>query len=59
MNEMRDRIQNVNMSYYVSMKTLEAIHKALDIPMTGINGMQDEDQGEQLDDDIVDETQFD
>ena len=33
MKELRQRIPSVNMAYYVSLKTIEAIHKALDIPL--------------------------
>jgi len=33
MKELRQRIPSVNMAYYVSLKTIENIHKALDIPL--------------------------
>ena len=33
MKELRQRIPSVNMAYYVSLKTIETIHKALDIPL--------------------------
>ena len=33
MQEMRQRIPTVNMAYYVDIKTIEAIHSALGIPL--------------------------
>ena len=33
MEEMRQRIPNVNMVYYVDVRTLEAVHSALGIPL--------------------------
>ena len=33
MQEMRQRIPTVNMAYYVEIKTIEAIHSALGIPL--------------------------
>lgn len=34
MEEMKGRISGVNMSYYVNMRTLQAVHQALDIPLS-------------------------
>ena len=60
MEEMRTRIPNVNMSYYIDMKTLTAIHKALDVPMTGLTGPAEEEEGnvsgEEINEDVADET---
>ncbi|XP_077862626.1 intraflagellar transport protein 140 homolog [Saccoglossus kowalevskii] len=33
MEEMRNRIPTVNMAYYVNMATIEAVHRALEIPL--------------------------
>ncbi len=33
MQELRKRIPNVNIGYYVNIKTIEAVHRALDIPL--------------------------
>lgn len=33
MQEMRQRIPNVNEAYYVNIRTIEAVHRALDIPL--------------------------
>lgn len=33
MQEMRQRIPTVNMAYYVDIKTIEAIHSAMGIPL--------------------------
>lgn len=61
MEEMRNRIPKLTMSYYINMKTLEAIHRAMDIPFKGVggglNGFQngDEEDGEEIDEDVIDE----
>ena len=34
MEEMKGRISSVNMAYYVNMRTIEAVHQALDIPLS-------------------------
>ena len=33
MQEMRAKIPNVNIAYYINMKIIETVHKALDIPL--------------------------
>lgn len=33
MQEMRQKIARVNIAYYVNMRTIEAVHQALDIPL--------------------------
>ena len=33
MEEMRTRIPTVNMAYYINIRTIEAIHQALGIPL--------------------------
>eukprot|EP00050_Salpingoeca_kvevrii_P007157 m.294179 g.294179 ORF g.294179 m.294179 type:complete len:1361 (-) comp12942_c0_seq1:503-4585(-) len=48
MQEMRQKIENVNIAYYVNMRTIETVHRALDIPLG--RGLGAEDQGG--DDDI-------
>ncbi|XP_053388212.1 LOW QUALITY PROTEIN: intraflagellar transport protein 140 homolog, partial [Mercenaria mercenaria] len=34
MEEMKGRISGVNMTYYVNMRTIQAVHQALDIPLS-------------------------
>ena len=64
---MRSKIPHINIGYYVNMKTVEAVHKALDIPlgktimsnkMNGMNGMngvmQDEEEGEIVEEEVAD-----
>ncbi|XP_077980431.1 intraflagellar transport protein 140 homolog [Glandiceps talaboti] len=56
MEEMRSRIPTVNIAYYVNMRTVEAIHKALEIPLR--RGMGAEMKGKLSDDedgDVVEE----
>ena len=66
MEEMKNRIPKVNMAYYVNMRTIEAVHRALDIPLsrgTGvsekINGFakhdDEEEDGEEVQEDVIDE----
>ena len=43
MQELRERIPNVNVSFYVGIKTIEAVHRALDIPLGTGRGGADED----------------
>ena len=59
---MKARIPKVNLAYYVNMKTIESIHRALDIPMskgTAVNGVHlgggEEEDGEEVEEDVVDE----
>ncbi len=33
MKELRQRIPSVNMAYYVSMRTIEDVHNALEMPL--------------------------
>jgi intraflagellar transport protein 140 len=62
MDEMKGRISGVNMSYYVNMRTIQAVHQALDIPLSNtINagqmngyrsaGHEDED-GDMVEEDV-------
>ncbi len=37
MQELRQRIPNVNVSFYVDSKIIEAVHRALDIPLVRAN----------------------
>ncbi|XP_064637216.1 intraflagellar transport protein 140 homolog [Lineus longissimus] len=68
MEEMKNRIPKVNMAYYVNMRTIESIHRALDIPLprgqgpdkiNGMNGFgkhdNDELDGEEVQEDVIDE----
>ena len=65
MQELRQRIPSVNMAYYISMRTIESIHKALGIPLgRGMggefnkNGMingDDIEDGEIVDEEVPDE----
>jgi intraflagellar transport protein 140 len=68
MEEMKNRIPKVNMAYYVNMRTIEAIHRALDIPLpqgpggekiNSMNGFgkagDDEQDGEEVQEDVIDE----
>ena len=51
---MRNRIPKLNMPYYVNMKTIEAVHRALDIPMKDTRPRYDNsDVGEEIDENIV------
>ena len=63
MEEMQRRLRKVNMSYYISPKTISSVYKALNmaVPQTrsatnGFNGNDDDEQdGEIVDEDVVDE----
>ena len=49
MEDMRSRIPTVNMAYYVNMRTIEAVHRALDIPLgRGIGAETAAGQGEEV-----------
>ncbi|XP_013414894.1 intraflagellar transport protein 140 homolog [Lingula anatina] len=57
MEEMRNKIPTVNMAYYVNMRTIEAIHQALDIPLgrgigaertNGVRSASPEEDGEEF-----------
>ena len=56
MEEMRNRIPRVNLTYYVNVKTIERVHQELDMPFkqNESNGFQMGD-GEEEDGEIVDE----
>ena len=57
----------VNLAYYVNMRTIEAIHKRLDIPLGRglggttekpvMNGGGSEDEGEVLDEEVEEDIQ--
>eukprot|EP00058_Branchiostoma_floridae_P021724 XP_002607214.1 hypothetical protein BRAFLDRAFT_118626 [Branchiostoma floridae] len=63
MEEMRQRIPTVNMAYYVNMRTIEAVHRALDIPLGRGMGAEknmrteslDEDEGEEVEEDVAED----
>ncbi|KAM7433446.1 hypothetical protein ABFA07_016329 [Porites harrisoni] len=62
MEEMRRRVPNVNMAYYVNMKTIEATHKAVGVPLgrgmgaeREIRGELDEDEGEEVEEEVEEE----
>lgn len=62
MDEMKGRISGVNMSYYVNMRTIQAVHQALDIPLSNtintnqINGYRsaghEEEEGDFVEEDV-------
>ncbi|OWF41021.1 intraflagellar transport protein 140 homolog [Mizuhopecten yessoensis] len=59
MEEMKSRIPALNMAYYVNMRTIESVHRALDIPLSRtitskMNGMYG-GGGEEEDGEIVEE----
>ena len=71
MKELRQRIPSVNMAYYVSMKTIEGVHKALELPLgrgigadTQKNGFvngngvddDDDDEGEFVEEEVPDDS---
>eukprot|EP00794_Sanderia_malayensis_P006805 gene6805-7574_t len=53
MKELRQRIPSVNMAYYVSMRTIENIHNALDMPLG--RGLGADSQDPAQDEEIVEE----
>ena len=60
MEELKSRLPRVNLAYYVNMKTIEQIHRALDIPMKeqasgGVNGYRNspEEMGEEVEEEVV------
>ena len=62
MEEMRRRVPNINMAYYVNMKTIEATHKAVGAPLgrgmgaeRDIRGELDEDEGEEVEEEVEEE----
>lgn len=70
LEEMRSRLPGVQLAYYVNMKTIEAVHRALDIPFTNratdnrINGFSrtggglnenEEDGGEFVEEEVIDD----
>ncbi|XP_033630790.1 intraflagellar transport protein 140 homolog [Asterias rubens] len=58
MEDMRSRIPTVNMAYYVNMRTIEAVHRALDIPLgRGMGAETAPGQGDE--DDVEEEVQED
>ena len=66
MQELRQRMPSVNMSFYVNTRTLEVVHKALDIPLdrgvqhnviTNGDGGGSEDEGEILDEAVEEDLQ--
>ena len=63
MEEMRRRVPNVNMAYYVNLKTIEAIHKAVGVPLGRGMGaerdlrgeLDDDDEGEEVEEEVEEE----
>jgi intraflagellar transport protein 140 len=44
MQDLRSRVRNVNIAYFVSMQTIENIHRVLDIPLgRGHGGHENEE----------------
>lgn len=65
MEEMRMRIPSVNMAYYINIRTIEAIYRALDMPlpktitsraMNGYSG--EEEDGEIVEEEVVDQINY-
>ncbi|XP_048575888.1 intraflagellar transport protein 140 homolog isoform X2 [Nematostella vectensis] len=59
MEDMRQRVPSVNMAYYVNLKTIEAIHNAVGVPMGRGMGAEkphkgglDEDDGEEVEEEV-------
>jgi intraflagellar transport protein 140 len=57
MEELRRRVPNVNMAYFVNMRVIEVVHRALDIPlgrgMGAEKSQEDEDSGsEEIEDEV-------
>ena len=59
MQEMRQRIPNVNMAYYVNMATIERVHRSLGIPLGRGMGGEETTDGDGLADEIDDEADVD
>lgn len=59
MQDMRQRIANVNMAFYVNMATIENIHRSLGIPLGRGMGGDDTGDGDDLADDLEDEADID
>lgn len=62
MEDMRQRVPTVNMAYYVNIKTIEAVHKSLGVPLgrgmgaeRDIKGGMDEDEGEEVEEEVEEE----
>lgn len=67
LEEMRGKLPGIQLGYYVNMKTIEAIHRALDIPLTqktidkqingfSRSGMGEEEEGEFVEEDVIDDS---
>lgn len=59
------RIPSVNMAYYVNIRTIEAVYRALDMPLpktitsTAINGYGGgEEDGEIVEEEVVDQINY-
>ena len=64
MEDLKAKMPKVNVTFYVNMKTIEAIYGALDIPLRGISngpvngitmGGGDEEDGEEVEEDVIDD----
>lgn len=61
MQEMQSRIPTVNMAYYINMRTIEAVHSTLGIPLgRGTNagkkiGHSNDSDEDDMDDDVTEE----
>ena len=64
MEELRSRMPRVNIAYYVSMQTIEQVHRALDIPVKDVQGSRsingyrnspEEEMGEEVEEDVPDD----
>ena len=63
---MRSRMPGVQLAFYVNMKTIEAVHRALDIPLSSkaagsrLNGFSpgggdEEEEGEFVEEEVIDD----
>ena len=67
LEEMRGRLPGVQLAFYVNMKTIEAVHRALDLPISNkatdnrLNGFsrgggeEEEEEGEFVEEEVIDE----
>ncbi len=63
--DLRNRVPKVNVQQFVDIRALEAIYKALDMPVKGLgspqrqvngfNASPEEEDGEEVEEDVVDD----
>lgn len=57
MEEMRRRVPNVNMAYFINMRVIEAVHHALDIPLGRGMGAEKSHDVDRVEEEIEDEVE--